>query len=165
MYDRNGNLSVIRIGTFAAVIGLLLIVGAIVFFFVDRASHQVPLEVQPYPGAISQGQIQRSNISRTEFYQIPDVSPEDVMAYYQTQMDSFYGPDTEPEFKSCKRFPAEGNSPQYDQGQTGIVPYQFTCFFDRSGFFLSQFTSVVIQPGVGDKQGITVVAYEQTWQS
>jgi len=48
---RDGNLSFIRVGTIAAIIGILLIVVGIVLFLVDRASRQVPLEIEVYPGA------------------------------------------------------------------------------------------------------------------
>ena len=35
MFGRDGSFSVIRLGTFAAIIGVLLIIGAIVFFFIE----------------------------------------------------------------------------------------------------------------------------------
>jgi hypothetical protein len=165
MLGRDGNISIIRVGTLAAIAGVLLILGAIVFFFIDRASHQVPLDIEPYPGAISGGQIGRSSTSRTALFNVPNASPEEVVAYYQDKMNSFYGSDTEAEFRQCKRFPSTGEQPEYTRGVAGVVPYQYTCLFDRSGFFVTQSTAVVIQPGIGDREGTTVVAYEQIWQS
>jgi len=165
MFGRDGNISVIRVGTIAAVVGVLFIVGAIVFFFIDRGSRQVPLEIEPFPGATTGGQVPRSTTSRTEFYQIPNVSPEDVVAYYQGKMDSFYGAGAEKELRECKRFPAFGNQFEFDRGDPGVTPYQFTCLFDRSGFFVTQFTTVIIQPGIDKNEGMTIVAHDQTWES
>ena len=165
MLGRDGNISVIRVGTLAAIVGLLFIVGAIAFFFIDRASHQVPLEIEPYPGATVGGKVPHSSTSRTAFFQIPNVSPEDVVAYYQGKMDSFYGPNTEPEIRECKRFPAVGDQIEYQRGEPGVTPYQYTCLFDRSGFFISQLTTVIIQPGIDTNKGITIVAHDQSWQS
>jgi hypothetical protein len=165
MLGRDGNISVIRVGTFAAIIGVLLIIGAVVFFFLDRSSHQRPLEIEPYPGAVDNGQIQHSNVSRTEYFQIPGVSPEDVAGYYQSRMDSFYDANTETELKTCKRFPSTGVQAEYTRGQPGIVPYEFRCLFDRSGFYVSQYTTVIIQPGIDDREGTTVVAHQQFWET
>jgi hypothetical protein len=165
MFGRDGNISIIRVGIIAAIIGGLFIVGAIVFFFVDRASHQVPLEIDPFPGATIAGQVPHSTTSRTEYFQIPNVSPEDVVAYYQGKMDSFYGPNTEEEIRKCKRFPAIGEQLEYKRGDPGVTPYQYTCLFDRSGFFISQSTRVIIQPGIDENKGITIVAHDQSWES
>jgi hypothetical protein len=165
MLGRDGNISIIRVGTLAAIFGLLLIVGAVVFFFIDRASHQTPLEIDPYPGSIDRGQTRHSDISRSEFFQVTGVSPEDVLNFYQGKMDSFYDANTEPELKSCKRFPTIGDHPEYTRGDPGIVPYEFRCLFDRSGFNVTQYTTVIIQPGIDDNQGSTIVVHEQYWQS
>ena len=165
MFGRDGNISVIRVGTVAAIIGVLLIVGAIVFFFIDRASHQVPLQIDSYPNATKGGVVNRSSNSRTEFFSLSNVSPEDVVAFYQGKMDSFYGSGTEAEIRNCKRFPAFGDQIDYQRGIPGVIPYQFTCLFDRSGFFVTQYTTVIIQPGIDDNKGLTIVAHDETWES
>jgi hypothetical protein len=165
MFGRDGNISVIRVGTLAAIVGVLFIIGAIVFFFIDRASHQVPLQIDSYPGATKNGQVSHSKDSRTEYFEIPNVSPEDVVAFYQGKMDSFYGSGTETEIRSCKRFPAFGDQLEFQRGDPGVIPYQFTCLFDRSGFFVTQFTTVIIQPGIDKNKGKTIVAHDETWES
>ncbi len=165
MFGRDGNLSIIRVGTLAAIVGVLFIIGAIVFFFIDRGSHQVPLEIESFPGAANSGVITRSSTSQTEYFQITTASPEDVVAYYQGKMDGFYDAGTEKELRECKRFPASGNQFEFERGDPGIVPYQYTCLFDRSGFFLTQSTAIVIQPGIDKNEGITIVAHEQIWGS
>ncbi len=165
MFGRDGNLSIIRVGTIAAIVGVLFIVGAIIFFFIDRSSHQVPLEIDPYPGATTGGQVTRSTTSRTEYFQIPNATAEDVVAYYQGKMDSFYGSGTEKEIRECKRFPSFGEQLEYQRGDPGVAPYQYTCLFDRSGFFVSQSTTVIIQPGIEENKGMTIVAHDQFWES
>jgi hypothetical protein len=165
MFGRDGNISVIRVGTIAAILGAVFIVGAIIFFFVDRSSHQVPLEIEPYPGATVGGQVPHSKTSRTEYFQIPNVTAEEVVAYYQGKMDSFYGLGTEKELRECKRFPSFGDFEEYTRGQPGVAPYQYSCLFDRSGFFVSQSTTVIIQPGIEKNKGTIVVAHDQSWES
>jgi len=93
------------------------------------------------------------------------VSPEDVVNYYQGKMDGFYDANTEEELTSCKRFPSIGEQAEFTRGDPGIVPYEYRCLFDRSGFNVTQYTTVIIQPGIDDKEGTTVVAHEQYWQS
>lgn len=165
MLGRDGNISVIRVGTIAAIVGVLFIIGAIAAFFLDRSSYQRPFDVQSYPGATSSGQVDRSETSRTLYFQAPGISPEEIVAFYQQKMDEFYGSGTEIELRGCKRFPSSGNQLEYDRGDAGVVPYQFTCLFDRSGFFASQFTTVTVQPGIDDNEGITLIAHDQTWQT
>jgi len=165
MFGRDGNLSVFRVGTVAAIIGVLFIVGAIAFFFIDRASHQVPLEIDSFPGSTDRGIINHSSNARAKFFQVADVTAEDVVAYYQSKMDSFYGAGAEKELRQCKRFPSSGESFEYRRGDPGVIPYQYQCIFDSSGFFLSQFTTVVIQPGIDDNNGLIIVKHEQTWES
>ncbi len=167
MFGRDGNLSIFRVGVIAAIIGLLVIVGGIVSFFIDRASHQVPLEIEVFPGAVTWGQRTHSNTSRTVYYQVPGVSAEEIAAFYQRKMDAFYPADVERELRECKRAPQVGNFPEFDAGIQGVPPYQYSCMFDRSGFQSSQFTRVNIQPGIESNgtAGTTIIEYQQIWQS
>jgi hypothetical protein len=162
LLGRDGNISIIRVGTIAAVVGLLFIVGAIVVFFVDRASHQSPLDIPPYPGANLWQTVDHSDVSRSIYYKIPGANADDVAAYYQAKMKDFYGNTDE----RCVRLPAAGNFASYDSGTPNVAPYQFSCMFDRSGFEISQYTRVDIQPGIPSNQtdGMVIVDYEQTWQ-
>lgn len=162
----SGGISIIRVGAIAAVIGILIIVGGVVSFFIDRASHQVPLEIEVYPGAQWLGQRTHSPTSRTVVYQIANTTPEQVMDYYQQRMNQFYPADVESELRTCKRNPFQGNFLEYDQGQPGVAPYQWSCMFDRSGFQITQSTRVNIQPGISanNTAGSTVIEYQQVWQ-
>jgi len=159
---RDGNLSFIRVGTIAAIIGILLIVIGIVLFLVDRASRQVPLEIEVYPGASLWFEAPRSTQARQVVYRAQGATAEDVVAYYQRKLTEFSGGNIE----ACVRFPDNGNYEAYDRGDKTIVPYYYSCMFDRSGFQVSQYTRVNIQPGIeaNDSLGITIIEYEQYWQ-
>jgi hypothetical protein len=160
MRGRSGGFSIIRVGTIVAIVGAVLIVGAVVSFYLDRSSHQVPLEIDLYPGAAKAGEIPRSNAGRSVYFQIQGATAEQVVEYYQHKMDQFYGNSEE----KCQRMPLTGNFPEYDKGQPNVPPYQFSCMFDRSGFQTTQTTRVNIQPGIGDAKGKTMVEYDQHWQ-
>ena len=181
LLGRDGKISVFRASLLAIAIGGLFIVGAIVSFQIDQASHQSPLDIETYPGAVSWGGKTTGRTERSVYYLIPNVDPETVVAYYQQKLNEFYGtnPDTEsskpadqqePNYE-CLRFPRTGNVDNYIP-DTGTVPYQYKCTFDRSGFQSTQVTVVVIQPGVSNSsdpnftntEGQTVVEYQQRWQ-
>lgn len=161
---RDGNISLLRVGVVATIVGILAIVGGLVFFFVDRASHQVPLDIDPFPGAAIWYKTDRSDVSRSVYYEISGSTAEDVVNYYQQKLNAFNGSSEE----KCVRAPQAGNFPDFDNGVPDIAPYQFSCLFDRSGFEISQFTRVNIQPGIksktADMQGKVIVEYEQNWQ-
>lgn len=163
-------MSIIRMGTIIAIIGVLAVVIGVVSFFIDQSSYKVPLEIEPYPGAEVRGQRPVTNTRREVFYVIGNADPTVVADYYQQRLDSHYGNSpTNTEREQCVRVPAEG---EFDTTNTvGVAPYQFVCMFDRAGFNGSlQQTRIVIQPGlpnedpVLDTEGLTVVAYEQSWQ-
>lgn len=94
------------------------------------------MEVEPYINAINLGSQDHSDVARTVVYKADGAAVDDVVAYYQRKMNEFYGSGAEPEFSQCKRFPSVGNQPEYDAGKSGVAPFQVTCLFDRSGFFL-----------------------------
>lgn len=159
---RDGNISIIRVGTIAAILGLIFVAGGVVLFFLDRASHQVPLEVEPYPGATLWSEVPRSKASRSVYYQVTGATAEEVAQYYQGKMNELNGGGGE----TCVRVPSVGNFAEYDRGDPNVAPYQFSCMFDRSGFQITQYTRVNIQPGIAstNTQGMIVVEYEQYWQ-
>lgn len=162
LLGRDGNISIIRVGTIAVVVGVIFIIGAVVAFYVDRASHQSPLDIAPFPGATVWYTADHSDISRSVFYQIPGADADNVAAYYQSKMKDFYGSGDD----KCVRLPAAGNFPDYDKGVANVAPYEFSCMFDRSGFEISQYTRVNIQPGIASNKtdGMVIVEYEQSWQ-
>lgn len=163
-FGRDGKLSIVRVGTLIAIIGVLLIGGGFLAFNLDQNTYREPLDVEPYPGAESWGNDPGGATSRTLYYLVPGVAPEDVVAYYQQKLTDFSGSRDE----VCIRNPFEGSFPDADQ--PGKVPYQFTCLFQRVGQSASQTTLVTIQPGVASDDperntlGRAVIVYEQRWQ-
>jgi hypothetical protein len=161
---RDGKISIVRIGTIVAIIGVIFVVGGIAAFQVDQNSYKSPLEVAPFPNAEDWGQDQLSPVNRTLFYRVQGATPEEVAAYYQQKLDEFNGNKDE----KCIRNPSAGDFP--DSDRPGVVPYEITCLFERSGLNASQTTLVKIQPGVANDDpelnslGMTVISHDQNWQ-
>lgn len=168
IYGRDGKLSFLRLGILGALIGILVIVAGLILFFIDRASHQVPLDIDPYPGAQRlDGQLTRANNIRSIYFHISGASADDVAAYYQQKLDQFYGNNSNDQSReTCVRNPRFENFPEFDEGVEGVVPYEYRCVFDRSGLNISQYTQVTIQPGIEatGTEGLVVVEYTQYWQ-
>ncbi len=164
MLGRDGKISVVRVGTIAAVVGIIFVVGGIAAFQVDQNSFKSPLDVAPYPNAEDWGQDELSRVSRTLFYRVEGATPEEVAAYYQQKLNELYGNSEE----QCKRNPSAGDFP--DSNRPGVVPYEITCLFERSGLNANQTTVVKIQPGVASDDpelnslGMTVISHDQRWQ-
>ena len=164
MFNRKGQISVIRIGIFAGILGVLLIGAAGVTYLTDQAAKQSPLDITLYPNAQYWGKSDDRATSRNMFYRSTD-SPEAVAAYYQQKLEEFYGNRDQ----GCVRLPATGENAGSGT-DPNIVPYQFICMFDSSGIRTTQYTRVVISPGQPsddaflNSAGMTVIKYEQQWQ-
>jgi hypothetical protein len=164
LYSSGGKISVIRVGTIIAVVGILFVAGGFLAFNLDQNSFKTPLEVAPFPNSQDWGQEPLAGTGRKLYY-LASASPEDVVAYYQQKLNELNGSNDE----QCKRNPFEGTFP--DSDRPGVVPYEFTCLFQRTGLNASQTTQVKIQPGVSnddpeleDTLGMTVISYEQYWE-
>jgi hypothetical protein len=167
IFNKDGNVSVIRIGTYIAVFGVLVVVFAAIVFFIDQNARRSPLDIDAPPGAEYHGRNTSGATSQFEFYTIPidQMTVEDVTQYYNDLLSEF---DRTGDFELCVRSPSQGNYRNYAEGN-GQVPYQFNCIFDNSGFNTTQFTQVTIQPGVfrpeadQNTEGLVVIRYEQQW--
>ena len=163
---RDGQISIVRVGTIVAIVGVFLIGGAVVAYYLDQASRQVPLEIEVYPGAQSTGNPDPVGTSRRFSFIVPNTAPEDVMQHYQAIMESQFAETGE----RCRRYPNDVSNYPGSAERRDIVPYQFICLFDRSGFYATQFTKVTIQPGLYNndprvsQEGNTLIEYEQRWQ-
>jgi hypothetical protein len=149
-----------------ALVGLVLIGGGVASFLADQQSRRQPLEVSLYPGAERWGQDPaQTETSRSVFYRVAGASVETVANFYQDALIQHNGSSEE----RCVRIPAEGQFPP-EELQPGFVPYYFKCLFDRSGLGTTQYTEVIIMPGLPSSnpeyntEGMTVVRYNQTWQ-
>jgi len=161
---RDGKVSVVRVGTIIAIVGIIFVVGGIFAFQADQNSYKAPLEIAPFPNAEAWGEDAVSPVSRILFYRIQGVSPEDVASYYQQKLNEMDGSSGE----QCKRNPSAGTFP--DSDRPGVVPYEITCLFERVGLNANQTTLVKIQPGVSNADpemntlGMTVISHDQRWQ-
>jgi hypothetical protein len=176
IYGRDGKISLLRIGTLAAAIGVIVVILGVITFLIDRSSHQVPLDIAAYPGAQNTGETPLASTVRQIVYLVPGATPEEVAAYYQQKMDEHYGNrPTDQSREKCQRFPADYDPgidspsdyfPEYNEGNEDVPPYRFICLFDRSGLYMTQFTKVTIEPGIPamHTEGNVVVGYEQHWQ-
>lgn len=161
---KDGDISLFRVGTLVAIVGVVLVAGGIAAFLLDQNSYRVPLDVDPYPGAESWGNVRESGATRRLVFLVSDVSPEEVAAYYDQKLLAFDGGE-----QGCERIPAVGEVEGAATDRT-VVPYWYKCLFQRTGLRSSQQTTVTVQPGVFNAdpamntEGKTVVEHSQRWQ-
>jgi hypothetical protein len=164
LFSRDGSISAVRVGTLIAIFGLLLVIAAGISFFIDQGTRRVPLEIEPPPGAIAGGLIPIGAFRRERYYTLNGVEAGAVAVYYDEKLQAMEGGAA----SECLRFPRVGEFDGYERGN-GLVPYEYRCIFDRSGFNTTQYTTVTIQPGIWDsdpeknREGSVVVRYEQVW--
>jgi hypothetical protein len=164
--SRGGDISIVRVGLFFGVLGLVIIVSGYVVYGFEQASYRHPLEVAPPQDATLIAQEAVSEGARRLYYQ-SNQSPEDIVEYYNAQLREYYSAE---DFVACQRSP---RAPQmfanYHAGN-GVIPYQFTCAFDRSTVGGSQTTTIVIHPGVRNNatgenfEGTSRIEYTQVWE-
>lgn len=164
---KDGRFSFVRVGTIIAVLGVLLIIGGVVTFFVDQAARSTPLEIELFPGAEYYGQTEFSAVARRLFYRVSGVETEAVAEFYQDKLTEF----NDEANQNCVRIPSgDAIYPDYERGN-GKIPYQFKCLFDNSGFNTRQVTEVTIHPGIYDpdpslnSEGLVIILYDQQWES
>lgn len=158
-------MSGVRIAIIAVIIGAVLIIGGIITYQTDLNSRRSPLNIDPIPGAESYGNAvsDRSN-DRTFYFRVPDLTVDQVVAYYQGKLSEFSGGITR-----CVRTPSQGEVP-LDPNVEDSIPFRFDCLFDRSGIGTTQYTNVRIFPGLPNEEpllnnfGYTVIGYQQVWQ-
>lgn len=155
---KSSGLSVIKIGLIAGGIGIAMVVIGALAFTNDQAARRTPFNISPYPGAQEWGTSDETNYSRSVFYRVPDVVPEDIVVYYQDKLNQHTGDNGE----ECVRFPQSGSMP-LDPNNPRAIPYEYRCLFDNSGFQTTQYTQVRIYPGFGESDGQTVIEYQQRW--
>lgn len=173
-FNRSGDLSFFRIGILIAVIGGLMLVGAVVFTASDQAAFRTPLDIALPAETQQVGEEILSPISRRLYFESA-LSPEAAAAYYDSKLAEFAqseGNDpNDPNRDRCLREPRSGNYQGYVPGD-GRVPYEFRCLFQQISLSngMEKWTLVFIQPGVRNDaagtnyEGTTRIEYEQYWQ-
>ncbi len=163
LVGRDGNISLLRLGTLGGIIGIVAVVGGILSFVLDRNSRMAPYSVPVFPNAqqLAGYPLALSETSQRIVYSVGGTTAEDVAAYYQQKLSEFSG-NTE----RCVRNPASGNFAEFDQGVADVPPFQISCLFDNSGFNSMQITRINVQPGVASQQteGMVLIEYIQEWQ-
>lgn len=176
--DKNGNLSLFRVGMTIAFVGLLFAIGSFVLFQWDLARRQSPLFIDLYPGATEYGEVTRLGVtSQRVSYRVIGIDAETVAEFYQREMRDFdsderciRNPDLDFADNDANDANNDGVFDDYVEGE-GTVPFVYRCVFDNSSFNVQQFTTVTIEPGVRNDGpetvfnfiGDTFVHYEQFW--
>ncbi len=162
--DKQGNISLFRVGTIVAVLGILLVGGGFLTYVLDQNSFKTPLVVEPFPGAQQWGTPREQGVTRRELFQIEGATADDVMAFYEQKLLEFDSASD-----GCVRTPPTGTFIDSQTDRT-VPPYRFKCLFQRTGLRASQLTTITIEPGVFnsdpslDTTGMTVVEHNQRWQ-
>ncbi|GAB1421958.1 hypothetical protein MASR2M15_21600 [Anaerolineales bacterium] len=169
--DSRGNVSLFKVALIIIVVAGLIIFASFVAFNADQAQRTQPLVIDPPPGAQAWGGVVTySDIRQSVYYLVPNSDIETVVSYYNDKLNQFYSASAADQNREvCKRFPPFGDHPDYKPGGS-LVPYEYKCMFDNSGFNSYQWTQVIIQPGVVnsdpdlDTEGSVVIQYDQQWQ-
>lgn len=170
--NKQGDISVIRIGVLAGVLGFLAIIIGIVFWNLEHHARKSPFHVAPYPSLTEVRRVEHTPYHRTILYQI-NGNADQVANYYQAQLDQHLNQDPNDPVRGnqhtlCVRVPASGEFSDYEPGN-GKVPFYHRCDFDNSFYGSHQTTMIEIQPGVLDPvndidyTGMVWVIYEQRW--
>ncbi|MEQ8677575.1 MAG: hypothetical protein RLP44_13740 [Aggregatilineales bacterium] len=170
--NREGNISLFRVGAALAIFGILVIVGGFLLFQVEQQGYKSPLNIELYPGSQELGISSQNRTTRTVIYTIPDAESEAVADYYDEKLVEHDGTNANSlNRERCLRFPsAEGEIFEDFVEGAGVVPYYYRCLFNDTGLNVTRWTTVTIHPGVlnsetgMDTRGTTVVTYEQRWE-
>ena len=126
----------------ALVVGILIIVAVIIGYMAFRSSRSMPLSVPIYPDAQQVGDaVLGTGHDRLRY--VSSSPAEEVGEYYNREI-------------GCTRL---------DNSEAGpdMPAFQYTCLADGSSLFVTQYTTVIVQPGVGEYAGQTVIDMERVW--
>lgn len=178
--NRDGSISIFRVGLVIAALGALFIVGSFLFAQFEIMRRQSPLNIDPPDGAVLFQESDLTNTSRQIIYQMTNADPEIVAEFYKVELDEHLGgSENDAGRERCVRQPSRGEftaSQGYEPGN-GRVPFFWRCVFDDSiagGLGTggaTRFTTVTIYPGVRDDAaepptdytGSTFIVYDQVW--
>lgn len=169
--NREGNLSIFRIGLIVGGLGLIFIIGGVIALTFEQSQRRSPFMVELFPGAEEWSRQDYGTNRRRVIFQVPGGDAEVIAGHYQSLLDSHYNNDpNDPDRDRCIRTPESGTFPGYQAGD-GTVPFLYRCEFDNSTFGASQSTTVKIEPGVRnnaegfDNEGLTFIVYEHVWSN
>jgi hypothetical protein len=169
--NREGGISIFRVGVIAAVLGGLFIAGGLIFREWEMSQRRAPFDVDVYPGATEWYRTEpEERPRRIIVYEIPETqaSVDQIAGFYQDLLDDHTGADpSDARRERCVRVPRQGNAPDYEPGN-GLLPFYWDCTFDNSEFGQRQVTYIRIHPGINDgevdKEEMTLIVYDQRWE-
>lgn len=179
--NRDGDISIFRVGIFILAIGFIIGLGGFVLFQLEQNRFNTPLNIDSYSNSTELGIRTLGDTERVVIYTIPNASVEDVMEHYELEIAEFYDVDPNdleamlrrPTDERCNRFPTTGIAEDYVEG-SGNLQYYFSCMFSDSQYDSERWTEVRIMPGVltlaDDGQvlentlGVARVEYHQYWR-
>jgi hypothetical protein len=170
--NKQGDISVVRIGLLAGGLGLLAIIIGIIFWNLEHHARKSPFNVAPYPNMVEVRRVDHTPYQRTILYQAVG-DADQIATYYQAQLDNHLNQRTDDPMRNnthilCVRVPVAGNFSDYAPNN-GKVPFYHRCGFDNSFYGSHQSTMIEIQPGVMDVAndvdytGTVWIIYEQRW--
>ncbi len=170
--NREGNLSMLRIGIALVGFGVVVIIGGFLLFQIEQQRYKSPLSIDTYPEAQELGINRITSTAREVIYTVTDTDPSTVADFYDDLLIEHEGTSANDiNREQCLRFPP-GDGEIFDDFQegTGVMPYFYRCIFNDTGFNASRLTQVTVAPGVlnnttgNDFRGLTMITYEQQWE-
>ncbi len=90
--NREGNISLFRVGAALATFGVLVIVGGFLLFQIEQEGFKSPLNIELYPGSQELGTNTLNSTSREVIYAVPEVDTETIASYYDAELMEYEGP-------------------------------------------------------------------------
>lgn len=172
LLNREGNISVFRVGLIIGILGILGIGLGFLSFQLEITRRQQPFNVPLFPGAVELDRgasPTRPRSGQLVRYIVSGVTAEEVAGFYQVELDKHLRQDGSTLNRQlCVRTPPVGNYETYREGN-GTLPYKYDCIFDNTFLDNVQMTKVQIHPGVRDDmnnvnfEGSVIILYDQTW--
>lgn len=134
---------VIRLALILVGVVVLAIIVLVIGYFAFQSSRNMPLSVPVYSDAQQIGSV------------VIDTG-HDRLRYTSSSPADEIGQFYQREIGECQRI--ENSNPTED-----TPPFHWRCAADASSLFVSQFTIVTIQPGVGEYAGLTLIDIERRW--
>lgn len=170
--NKEGDVSVFRIGVLAGALGLIAIIIGVVFWNLEHHARKSAFSVALHPNMVEVRRVEHTPYHRTILYQL-EGNADQVATFYQAQLDKHLNQNPTDPMRGnthtlCVRVPSGGEFTDYRPGN-GLVPYYHRCDFDNSFYGSHQSTMIEIQPGVIDPEndidytGLVWVLYEQRW--
>lgn len=168
-FDKNGNLSTIRVSIGVAVLGAIVLVGGFFLFQLEIRNAQQPLNVDPPSEAtlIAVDDARYAQGARYVFY-TATLDADQLAAYYDRKLAEFQRTELNNSQRDrCVRTPTTGTIAGYVAGN-GSLPFFWQCLFDNTNIY-NQSTLIRIYPGqrndsTGENyEGVTRIDYEQFW--